>query len=35
MRVVEALVSNAYVFKAVLENKHRYNRFRFCIPALT
>ena len=26
--VVEALVSSAYLFSSVLENKHRYNIFR-------
>jgi uncharacterized protein len=33
--VVEALVPSACLFNSVLENKHRYNSFRFCFPALT
>jgi hypothetical protein len=33
--VVEALVPSACLFNSVLENKHRYNCFRFCVPALT
>ena len=33
--LVEALVPSACLFDSVLGNKHRYNCFRFCVPALT